>query len=241
MRMLREKCAELLHALTAVACTLVQLIVKNSFQLTEVKSEVRVTIFVRTGAETMKIIAAVLFFGLIATLTAAQAPPTAQRTMFMGHQLGESVQQWLQASDQPKRCAEENRHTPGNVRFCKVIDEIAEGRAANFVTSHSGQSVVAGDRWYFENGTLTAVLSDGLPYNKTVDELLERYGPATNNRTFTVDHVFGPNYVVSSHQWTMSDGAVMIIAEDKTAVGYAKLLVSTQDFLHKELSANNPF
>lgn len=190
----------------------------------------------------MKTTLLVTFLGLITSVAMAQGqPPAPQSTVFMGHQLGETVQQWFSTSDEPKKCAEWNRNKADNKQFCKVADDIAQGGPGYLNTRHPGDSVFARDRWYFDHGTLVAFAANALPYDKTLAQLRERYGHETNDRTTLAVHVFGPSYPVASYEWTMPDGTLVFLAEDKTAVGHAKLLISTRDYIRKEVDANNPF
>ncbi|MGC1105731.1 MAG: hypothetical protein WA876_04265 [Candidatus Acidiferrales bacterium] len=170
-----------------------------------------------------------------------QAPQSSQPTMFMGNDLGETVQQWFLASDQPKRCTEWNRNKPDNRQFCKVADDIAQGGSGYLNTRHPGDSVLARDRWYFDHGALVALTASALPYDKTLAQLRERYGRETNDRTTLAVHVFGPTYPVASYEWTMPDGTLIFLAEDKVAVNHAKILISTGDYIAKQVDANNPF
>jgi hypothetical protein len=190
----------------------------------------------------MKAIVSVILLGLVASVAMAQdqAPPP-QPTMFMGHQLGETIQQWFRASDEPKRCAEWNRRKIDNVHFCDVANKIAQGKPGYLNTAHPGGNVLARDRWYFDNGVLAALVANALPYNETTLQLQERYGAETKDQTFTVEHVLGKDYSISSHTWVMPDGTFILIGEDQTAVRYSKLLISTRAYIRKEIDANNPF
>lgn len=169
------------------------------------------------------------------------AVPPKYSTAFMGHNLGETVQQWLRASEEPKRCAEWNRRKGDNVKFCKVADEIAQGGSGYLNTRHPGGSVLARDRWVFDHGVLAALVANALPYDTTLAQLRERYGRETNDRTMMVVHVFGPSYPVAGNEWTMRDGTIIILAEDREAIHHAKLLISSRDFIHKQIDASNPF
>lgn len=162
-------------------------------------------------------------------------------TRFMGHELGETIQQWVSESDQPKRCAEWNRRKRANVQFCDVVEEIARSGSGVLDTQHPGDSVFARDRWYFNHGLLVALAANALPYDKTLAQLRERYGRETNASNTLAVHVFGPTYPVARDQWVMPDGTLIFLAEDKVAVRHAKLLISTRDYILKQVDANNPF
>lgn len=162
-------------------------------------------------------------------------------TAFMGHNLGETVEQWFRASDEPKRCAEWNMRKSANVQFCKVARDISQGGSGYLNTRHPGDSVFARDRWIFDHGILAALVANALPYEQTLAQLRERYGRETNDRTMMVVHVFGPTYPVAASEWTMPDGTIIILAEDQTAIHHAKLLISSRGFIRKQVDASNPF
>ncbi|MFZ0334441.1 MAG: hypothetical protein WBE86_11385 [Candidatus Acidiferrales bacterium] len=190
----------------------------------------------------MKIILSALFLGLIASLAVAQdQPPAPQSTVFMGHQLGETVQQWFSASDEPKRCAEWKRNKADNKLFCKVADDIAQGRSGMLDTRQPGDSVLARDRWYFQYGKLAALIGTFLPYDKTLAELREKYGPETKKQAKLVVHVLSPTYPVFGEKWAMPDGTLLFLVEDTRAVNHANLVISTQAYIDQQQDANNPF
>lgn len=39
----------------------------------------------------------------------------------------------------------------------------------------------------------------------------------------------------------MRDGTIIILAEDREAIHHAKLLISSRDFIHRQVDASNPF
>ncbi|MGH9734281.1 MAG: hypothetical protein ACRD8A_06810 [Candidatus Acidiferrales bacterium] len=171
----------------------------------------------------------------------ANAKSARYSTAFMGHNLGETVEQWFRASDEPKRCAEWNMRKANNVQFCKAAYAISQGGSGYLNTRHPGGSVLARDRWVFDHGTLAALVANALPYEKTLAQVRERYGRETNDRTIMVVHVFGPSYPVAGNEWTMQDGTVIVLAEDRTAIHHAKLLISSRGFIRKQVDASNPF
>jgi hypothetical protein len=196
----------------------------------------------------MKVILSVVFLGLITSLAVAQDQPLApQPTVFMGHQLGESVQQWFSASEEPKRCAEWNRNKfelldkKADVQFCKVADDLAQGKSGFLSTRQPGDSTLARDRWYFQDGKLVALIGSFLPYDKTLAELRQKYGSETNKRVKLVVHVLSPTYPVFGEKWEMPDGTLIFLLEDSHAVNHADLVISTQSYIDQQASANNPF
>lgn len=141
----------------------------------------------------MKMFLSVIFLGLIAGVAVAQdRQATPQPTVFMGHQLGETIQQWFSSSEEPKRCADWNRNKADNRQFCKVADDLAQGKSGFLNIRQPGDSTFARDRWYFQNGKLVALIGSFLPYDKTLAELRQKYGSETNKRVKLVVHVL-PN------------------------------------------------
>lgn len=193
-------------------------------------------------AKAMKTILSVIFLGLIMSVAVAQDQQAApQPITFMGHQLGETVQQWFTVSDEPKRCANWNRNKADNRQFCKVADEIAEGKSGFLNTRQPSDSVLARDRWYFQDNKLVALVGSFLPYDKTLAELRGKYGPETKKQAKLVVHVLSPTYPVFGEKWDMPDGTLIFLAEDSHAVNHSNLVISTQSFIDQQESANNPF
>lgn len=88
----------------------------------------------------MKAILSVIFLGLLTSVAVAQDRQAApQPTTFMGHQLGETVQQWLCFSDQPKKCSPfstaSDRKSVPTIRFCNTVKNIAGGGEDNSIPS----------------------------------------------------------------------------------------------------------
>jgi hypothetical protein len=190
----------------------------------------------------MRAILSVIFLGLLTTVAMAQGQQAApQPTVFMGHQLGETVQQWFSASEEPKRCADWNRNKADNRQFCKVADDLGQGKSGFLNTRQPGDSPLARDRWYFQNGRLVALIGTFLPYDKTLAELREKYGSETKKGVKLVVHVLSPTYPVFGEKWEMPDGTLIFLVEDSHAVNHADLVISTQSYIDHQASANNPF
>lgn len=194
----------------------------------------------------MKAILSVIFLGLVGSVAVAQGQQSApQPTTFMGNQLGETVQQWLSLSDQPKKCSPfstaSDRKSIPTIRFCNTVKNIAGGGAGQLDTKHPGASSFAKDHWYFQNGKLVALIGTFLPYDKTLAELREKYGPETGKQAKLVVHVLSPTYPVFGEKWEMPDGTLIFLAEDSHAVNHANLVISTHAYIEQQQNANNPF
>lgn len=194
----------------------------------------------------MKMILMALFLGLITNVAMAQDQQSSpQPTTFMGNQLGETVQQWLSLSDQPKKCSPFStawdRKSIPTIRFCTTVKNIAGGGAGQLDTKHPGGGSLAKDHWYFQNGKLAALIGTFLPYDKTLAELREKYGTETKKQAKLVVHVLSPTYPVFGEKWAMPDGTLIFLAEDTHAVNHANLVVSTQAYINQQQEANNPF
>lgn len=190
----------------------------------------------------MKSIFSILFLALISSIAMAQDQQVApQPTVFMGHQLGETVQQWFSASEEPKRCANWNRNKAENLQFCKVAGDLAQGKSGFLNTRQPGDSTLARDRWYFQDGKLVALIGSFLPNDKTLAELRQKYGSETNKRVKLVVHVLSPTYPVFGEKWEMPDGTLIFLLEDSHAVNHANLVISTQSYIDQQATANNPF
>ncbi|MGB6482893.1 MAG: hypothetical protein WBE86_05335 [Candidatus Acidiferrales bacterium] len=121
------------------------------------------------------------------------------------------------------------------------MKNIEGGGAGQLDTKHPGGGAFAKDHWYFQNGKLAALIGTFLPYDKTLAELREKYGPVTTKQAKIVVHVLSPTYPVFGEKWAMPDGTLIFLVEDTHAVNHANLVISTQAYISQQQDANNPF
>lgn len=194
----------------------------------------------------MKKAALFLFAVLLATTVQAQdqTQPESQPqpSTFMGHQLGETVSQWLSTTGYGKRCSNWLvKHNAQNVNFCKSVDQAAlQNGETNIVTADANQEG-ANDIWYFQNSTLAAVVVAWVPFDKNLGMLRDRYGNATKEKQTTMENTNGGTYVVHTVEWNMTDGAIVVIAQNKTRINLGKVEFTTPDFVNQEKAAANPY
>ena len=194
----------------------------------------------------MKKAALFLFVALLVTTAGAQdlAQPESQPqpSTFMGHQLGETVSQWLSITGYGNRCSNWLvKHNAQNINFCKSVDQAAlQNGETTIVTADASQNG-ASDVWYFQSGTLAGVIVGWVPYDKNLGMLHDRYGNASDEKQSTVENTNGATYVVHSVQWNMPDGAVVILKQNKTKINLCKVEFTTPDFINQEKAAANPY
>jgi hypothetical protein len=166
----------------------------------------------------------------------AQAATAPAPTVFMGHTLGETVQQWLDASGNTDVCP---KHRSQNKDFCDSVDAVAAGQYGKVLTQHPGDAN-ANDVWWFDGGSLGGLVAIPLPFTLTLQQIHDRYGEPTRKGTKTEENRDGTRFDVTTLVWDMPDGTFIDIVGQEQG-NRCKLSISTHDFVQKERDAANPF
>jgi hypothetical protein len=187
---------------------------------------------------TVLFLSLMIFAGAAAAQQDQAASSTApDSTVFMGHTLGETVQQWLATSGNANACVRLNRWR--NKEFCDQVDAVAAGQYGKVLTQHPDDANV-NDTWWFDNGSLGGLVAIPLPFTRTLQQIHDRYGEPTRKATKTVENRDGTRHDVTTLVWEMPDGTFIDIIGEEPG-NRCKLSISTHDFAEKQRDAANPF
>lgn len=194
----------------------------------------------------MKKAALFLFVALFGTAVCAhgqtQSQSQPQPSTFMGHQLGETVSQWLSITGYGNRCSTWLvKHSAQNINFCKSIDQAALQNGETTITTADASQSGANDLWFFQSGTLAAVVVGWVPFDKNLGMLHDRYGSASKDKDTTMENTNGGTYVVHTVEWNMPDGAIVAIVQNKVKINLGKVEFTTPSFVAQEKAVSNPY
>ena len=189
----------------------------------------------------MKVTMLLLFLTLFAGGMAAQQDQAASATapaatVFMGHTLGETVQQWLDTSGNTDACT---KHRRENKDFCDSVDAVAAGQFGKVLTQHPDDANV-NDIWWFDSGSLGGLVAAPLPFGRTLQHIHARYFEATRQETKAIQNANGTTTAMTKYIWEMPDGTIIAIVGAEPG-DHCKLSISTNDFAQKQRDAANPF
>lgn len=158
--------------------------------------------------------------------TLAQDTPT----IFAGHRVGETVQEWLSRNqiDLAEICGV---HKRGDKRMdfktvCKNLSSYRDGSPGTFFTTDDKQRKI---EWVFANGRVAEVgmgqaldfYAGGTHWSPSTAEeqirfLSDVYGPATETKTVPYQNGFGAQWSALEATWKMPDGAMIVASETVT-------------------------
>jgi len=137
-----------------------------------------------------------------------QVPPS---TKFLGHLIGETVDQWLTTShmDQAEICGKHDRRDKRMdfKQVCAVLSAVRSGQSGNITTADNVQ-------WFFEHGKVSQALKlVSIGIDTTTEQqiafLTEVYGRPTQYDTVKNSNLAGGAWNTVDVGWDMPDGALI--------------------------------
>ena len=162
-----------------------------------------------------KTLYALAFFA--ASVAGQEAPPS---TKFLGHIVGETLDQWLVAShmDQAEICGKHDRRDKRMdfKQVCSVLGSVRAGQPGNITTNHI--------QWFFANGKVSEALMEKLIGFDTTTEreiafLTEVYGKPSRYDTVKNSNLAGGTWNTVHVEWDMTDGARIAALESLSTGG----------------------
>ncbi len=191
-----------------------------------------------------------LAFLLVASLTVSGQGPLTKiaPTVFMGHTLGETIQQWLEVNHNPDMCTK----AQPKLQDKKNCARIAASNDSEPIILYSlkqelphytvPEDLQADDAtynyvWYFEKASLVMMLSDG-NYQQVLDNLEERYGAPTSSKKYAIQNAFGATFDRTDYLWHMPDGTLITLQDWRDfTFQLGHLIISSQTYMETQKKA----